>query len=481
MKHKITICILFLTFCSALLIQDKARAGNKAEDKAEKKNSEKPASSKWPFITKAQQNRDERMAWWRDAKFGMFIHWGVYAIPAGIWKGKEYDGIGEWIMSHADIPKEEYEKLPPKFKPVKFDAEQWVQTAKNAGMKYMVITSKHHDGFCMFDSKATDYDIVDATPYGKDVLKPLSNECEKAGIKFCTYYSILDWHHPAQKLRVDNGRHNYGNNQIKKDRKQECIEYVKAHLKELVNNYDISLLWFDGGWMSWWKAKDGKEIVDYLWSISPDIIINNRATGKAKKHIADYGTPEQKIPRKGSERDFETCMTMNDTWGFKKNDHNWKSTKTLLVNLVDIVSKGGNYLLNVGPTPQGVIPQPSVERLNEIGDWLKINGEAIYSTTRWKVYREIPPAEKSKNFANVELRFTAKENAVYAACLSWPEKTVKIKSIGKQSFPKIKVKNVKMLGSDQQLQWTQHANFLTIKPPKTKPCDYVCVFKVILE
>jgi len=480
MKRKVTIFILFFTVFFSLLSQHKAQAGNNPEVKGKKKG-EKPASSKLPFIEKAQKNRDERMAWWRDAKLGMFIHWGVYAIPAGTWKGKEYGGIGEWIMSHADIPKEEYETLPPKFNPVKFDAKQWVQIAKSAGMKYMVITSKHHDGFCMFDSKATDYDIVDATPYGKDVLKPLSIECKKAKIKFCTYYSILDWHHPDQKLRDENGKHNYGNNEIKRGKKREYIEYVKAHLKELVNNYGIDLLWFDGGWMSWWKPKNGKELVNYLWSISPDIIINNRATGKAKKHIADYGTPEQRIPKEGSDRDFETCMTMNDTWGFKKNDHKWKSTKTLIVNLVDIVSKGGNYLLNVGPTEEGLIPQPSVERLTQIGQWLKINGEAIYGTKRWKVYRENPSEEKSRKFANLEFRFTAKENVVYAACLSWPDKPVKIKSLGKEGSPNIKVRAVKMLGSDEQLQWTQDMNFLTITPPQTRPCDHVYVFRIILE
>jgi len=437
---------------------------------------------KWPHIEQSQKNRTERTKWWRDAKFGMFIHWGLYAIPAGIWKGKEYDGIGEWIMSHADIGVEEYGKLADQFNPTKFDARQWVQIAKEAGMKYIVITSKHHDGFCMFDSKVTDYDIVDATPYGKDVLKALNTECKKAGIKFCTYYSILDWHHPAQMLKEKQGRHIYGRNLIKPGRKQEYKDYVKAQLCELVRQYDPALLWFDGGWMDWWKGEDGIEIVEYLWSISPDIIINNRATGKTEEFIADYSTPEQRIPKGRAERLFETCMTMNDTWGYKKNDQNWKSAKTLIVNLVDIVSKGGNYLLNVGPTAEGLIPEPSVVRLKKMGRWLKVNGEAIYATGTWKVYKQ-DPKETDNNASQdeVDIRFTRRGDFVYAACLDWPEGPVEIRSLGRDSIGGRKIREVVMLGSREKLRWNMTGESLSVIPPKRKPCKYVYVFRIKLE
>ena len=439
-------------------------------------SAEQQAGRRWLHIEQSQHNRDQRMAWWRDAKFGMFIHWGLYAIPAGVWEGKQYDGIGEWIMAHAEIPVEEYRKLAGQFNPTKFDAAEWVRIARDAGMKYIVITSKHHDGFCMFDSRVTEYDIVDATPYGKDVLKALSAECRKAGIKFCTYYSILDWQHPAQMPSDKPGRRKYSRNAIRAGRKQEYKNYLKAQLTELVRRYDPAVLWFDGGWMDWWQDEDGREIVDYLWSISPGIIINNRATGKSKPQVADYGTPEQRIPKEGSARDFETCMTMNDTWGYKVNDHNWKTTGQLIANLVDIVSKGGNYLLNVGPTAEGLIPQPSVERLQQIGNWLKVNGEAIYGCRKWKTYRQ--PAGDA---GGVEIRFTTKDNAVYATCLDWPRQPVVIRMPHLDAESQPKIRSVEMLGSQEQLQWSQKPGRLVVTPPKKRPCDYVYVFKIVLE
>jgi alpha-L-fucosidase len=223
------------------------------------------------------------MQWWRDAKFGMFIHWGVYSIPAGEWNGTIYPGISEWIMSHASIPIKEYETLPPKFNPVKFDAEQWVKMAKNAGMQYLVITSKHHDGFAIYDSKVSDYDIVDSTPYGKDVLKALSEECEKQGIRFCTYYSILDWHHPSQEpsdaeLSEDDEDNwpIYGMNQMKTGRKEEYRTYMKAQLSEIIDQYDPGVLWFDGGWVEWWNHQDGRDLQKYIRTLKPTIIHNNR-------------------------------------------------------------------------------------------------------------------------------------------------------------------------------------------------------------
>ncbi len=332
--------------------------------------------------------RDARMQWWRDARFGLFIHWGLYAIPAGTWDGKRIDGIGEWIMNSANIPVDRYEQLARQFNPVKYDAAQWVRIAKDAGARYIVITSKHHDGFSLFDSAVSNYDVVDSTPYGKCLLKPLADECHKQGLKFCVYHSIMDWHHPAQ---YRGSPQHYNPTKIHPERKQEYVTYLKAQLKELVDCCDTAVLWFDGEWTDWWTEEDAQDLCRYLHVLKPDIIINNRVgkgrqgmqgmSGTDREYSGDFGTPEQEIPATGIPGvDWESCMTMNDTWGFRSDDQHWKSAETLIRNLIDIASKGGNYLLNVGPTAEGEIPAPSVERLAAIGAWMKTNGESIYAT-----------------------------------------------------------------------------------------------------
>ena len=363
------------------------------------------ADDAWNKETPAEQNA--RMQWWRDARFGMFIHWGLYAIPAGQWNGEPIGGIGEWIMDRANVPIAEYEKLAPRFNPVKYDPAEWVRIAKDAGAKYIVITSKQHDGFCLFDSDATEWDVVDATPYGKDLLKPLSDECRKAGLKFCTYYSIMDWHHPAQ-YRGSEKR--YNPTKIHPERKAEYMAYMKQHLQELLASCDPEVLWFDGEWPDWYTEEDGRELYAFLKELKPSIIINNRV-GKGRKgmeglskddqqYVGDFGTPEQQIPATGLPGvDWESCMTMNRTWGFKRDDHDWKSAETLVRNLVDIASKGGNYLLNVGPTAEGLIPAPSVERLEAIGRWMRVNGESIYGTEA-SPFAETPWGRCTRNAAS---------------------------------------------------------------------------------
>ncbi|MCA1649469.1 MAG: alpha-L-fucosidase [Acidobacteria bacterium] len=341
----------------------------------------------------ASSERDARMAWWRDARFGMFIHWGLYAVPAGDYKGKQSNEIGEWIMSWANIPRAEYEQIAPQFNPVKFDAANWVRIAKDAGMKYIVITSKHHDGFSMYDSAASAYDIVDATPYKKDPMRGLAEESRRQGLKFAFYYSIMDWHHPSQYVDAPGKDPTAGDHQtrMREGRKQDYVDYMKAQLGELITQYDPPVLWFDGEWVDWWTEEDGQDLYKYVRGLKPDILINNRV-GKGRKgmeglsktdrqYAGDFGTPEQQIPASGLPGvDWESCMTMNDTWGFKSYDENWKSSEQLIRNLIDVVSKGGNYLLNVGPTAAGEIPAPSVERLAAMGRWLTANGEAIYGT-----------------------------------------------------------------------------------------------------
>ncbi|MCU0961692.1 MAG: alpha-L-fucosidase [Pirellulaceae bacterium] len=332
--------------------------------------------------------RDARMQWWRDARFGLFIHWGLYAIPAGKWQGQPVGGIGEWIMNSANIPVEQYEQLAQQFNPVQYNADQWVRAAKDAGMRYIVITSKHHDGFSLFDSAVSSYDVVDATPYGKCLLKPLADACRREGLKFCVYHSIMDWHHPAQyRASADQ----YNPTKIHPERKQEYVDYMKAQLRELLTCCDPAVLWFDGEWVDWWTEEDARELATFLRELKPNIIINNRI-GKGRQgmegmnkddqqYSGDFGTPEQQIPATGlAGVDWETCMTMNDTWGFVADDHNWKSAESLIRNIIDTASKGGNYLLNVGPTAQGEIPQPSLERLAQIGAWMRKNGESIYAT-----------------------------------------------------------------------------------------------------
>ncbi|MEW6744379.1 MAG: alpha-L-fucosidase [Planctomycetota bacterium] len=353
--------------------------------------------------TKAE--RDQRMAWWREARFGMFIHWGLYAVPAGVWNGKEIPGIGEWIMFQAQIPVAEYEPLAKQFNPVAFSAKEWVSIAKSAGMKYIVITSKHHDGFCLFDSKLTNYDIIDATPFKRDVLKELSEECRRQGILMCWYHSILDWHHPDYLPRGEGSPRPWDTRPTEGANYNRYLDYMKGQLRELLTNYGpIGVLWFDGGWEHSADEHRAEEIVAMLHELQPGIIINNRTNLPQ-----DYDTPEQYIPATGiPDRDWETCMTMNDTWGYKKSDENWKSAEDLLRKLVDIVSKGGNFLLNVGPTAEGRIPAPSVERLQAMGRWLEVNGESIYGTSASPFRR---------------LRFgrcTSKPGKLYLHVFSWP-------------------------------------------------------------
>jgi alpha-L-fucosidase len=333
----------------------------------------------------ADTDRDERMAWFREARFGLFLHWGVYSVPAGEYQG--HTNYGEWFLEETHMPVSQYEKFAGQFNPVRFDAREWVRLAKNAGMKYIVITTKHHDGFDMFRSDLTDW-CIKSTPFQRDPLKELSAACQAAGIRLCFYHSIMDWHHPDWGLRRLWNDKATGTPDM-----DRYTAYLKGQLKELLTGYGpIGILWFDGEWESPWTHERGVDLYNYVRSLQPNIIVNNRV-GKAragmsgmdqgKERIGDYGTPEQTIPATGFGPgvDWESCMTMNDHWGYNKNDQHWKSSTTLVRNLIDCSSKGGNYLLNIGPTSEGVFPEASIERLAEIGNWMKINSEAIYGTT----------------------------------------------------------------------------------------------------
>ena len=378
------------------------------------------------------EQRDARMAWWREARFGMFIHWGAYAVPAGVYKGERTPGIGEWIMSRSRVPVPEYEAWARAFDPVKFDADAWVRVAKGAGMKYIIITSKHHDGFAIFDSKVSGYDIVDATPYGRDAIRALAAAARRAGMRFGVYYSIMDWHHPdAQAPNFPD----YNSRTKTNPNFGRYVEaYMKPQLRELLTQYpEIDVLWFDGEWIPDWSDERGRELSAWLRAIRPSLIINNRV-GHSRQGMAgmsanrdapgDFGTPEQQVPPEGLPGiDWETCMTMNETWGFKAFDDNWKDARTLVRTLVDVASKGGNFLLNVGPTAEGVIPEPSVSRLREMGDWMRTNGEAIYGTT------VSPYGQPAWG------RYTAKGRTVYAHVFDWPKAGTRLELTGVKEKP----------------------------------------------
>jgi alpha-L-fucosidase len=336
------------------------------------------------FTKETAAERDARLAWFRDARFGMFIHWGVYSVPAGEWDGKK--NYGEWFLEETKMPVSQYEKFAGQFNPVKFDAKAWVRMAKDAGMKYLVITSKHHDGFGIYRSELTDW-CMKRTPFQRDPLKELADACKEAGLTFCFYHSIMDWHHPDWGTRRKWNDVATGTPDM-----DRYVGFMKGQLKELLTNYGpIGILWFDGEWEAPWNNQRGLDLYNYVRGLQPNIIINNRV-GKGRagmsgmdqgQGVGDYGTPEQEIPPTGfgAGVDWESCMTMNNHWGYNQNDQNWKSTRTLIRNLIDCASKGGNYLLNIGPTAEGAFPEVSIQRLAEIGQWMKVNQEAIYGTT----------------------------------------------------------------------------------------------------
>ena len=324
-----------------------------------------------------------RLAWFREARFGMFIHWGVYSVPAGEWT--DNNNHGEWFLKSTNIPLSQYVHYAQQFNPTKFDAKQWVRIAQDAGMKYLVITSKHHDGFCLFPSKLTDWDIG-ATPFKRDPLAELAAACKEAGIRFCTYHSIMDWHHADWGKRLANNDSAAGTPDM-----DRFTAYLKGQLAEIITAYRPGIMWFDGEWEDPWTHARGVDLYAYLRKLDPTLIINNRidkhrdgmaGMNNHKEAVGDYGTPEQEIPATGFAAGvaWESCMTLNEHWGFNKHDQKWKSPTVVVRNLIDIVSKGGNYLLNVGPTAEGVIPDGSTQCLAAVGTWMKINQAAIHGS-----------------------------------------------------------------------------------------------------
>jgi alpha-L-fucosidase len=392
--------------------------------------------------TESSAQKNERMKWFREARFGMFIHWGLYAIPAGRWNGKEIPGIGEWIMNRATIPVADYKALAPKFNPTRFNASEIVGLAKAAGMKYIVITSKHHDGFAMFDSKADPFNIVQATPFKRDPLKELATECKAQGIRLGFYYSQdQDWTAPGGAA-YKTGDHKPPKFHWDPAQDGNFPQYLETkaipQIKELLSNYGDfpAIIWFDTPTKDMTPELAGK-IVSVL-NKHPKLIWNNRLGGG---YSGDTETPEQYIPARGYPgRDWESCMTMNDTWGYKQDDTNFKSTETLLRNLIDIASKGGNYLLNIGPMATGEVPPAEVERLREVGKWLAVNGESIYATQPTQFGAEageFSPTEKDeegkpKFIPSWKWRSTTKPDRVYIHLFEWPGTSFHLDKISRQ-------------------------------------------------
>lgn len=336
----------------------------------------------------------------------MFIHWGLYSILAGEWGGRT--DYAEWIRNNAHIPVGEYEKLVGRFNPVKFDADQWVGMAKAAGMRYVTITTKHHDGFCLFDSTLTDF-CIRSTPFKRDIMREMAAASRRAGLRQCWYHSIMDWHHPDYLPRRDWEAESRPAAGAKFSR---FVPYLHGQITELLTNYgDIGVMWFDGNWEGTWTHELGVALYDRCRALQPNVIVNNRVEGWSPvpitRPLGDFRTPEQEVPATGLPGvDWESWITMNDNWGYNAQDHHFKSVPQLIGLLVETASKGGNLLLNIGPRADGTFPDESVERLAAIGKWMDVNGGAIHGST-------------ASPFARTPFRVTSQPNRLNLFITEW--------------------------------------------------------------
>ena len=406
---------------------------------------------------------DERTAWYRNAKFGMFVHWGPYSLASV---------EASWpimVPKPGGITQPEYVELPKRFNPMKFDARAFVDLARSAGQRYMVFTTKHHDGFCMFDSNYTDYKVT-KSPYAKDIVGQLAAAATEASMPLGFYYSPPDMHHPAFRDTTKLASTNWGGEPMRPEWPL-YLDYMQLQLTELLTKYGpVALIWFDGLFNQ--EKYDGRRFLELIHRLQPQTLVNDRIGV-----VGDFQTPEQfipsGIPTKGvrfnavdksiqqkltslvpKEEDFqlwETCMTINNTWAYNQNDHEFKSTQFLIRSLVEVASRGGNFLLNVGPQPEGQIQPDFQERLHAIGDWLSLNGDSIYGTTYGPVQ------------GVAAIRTTAKDNKIFVHVFEWPSEVLTIVGL------KVKVASARLLASGLALKMSQTEDQLRIELPPQPP------------
>jgi alpha-L-fucosidase len=356
-------------------------------------------------------DRARRMQWWHEARFGMFVHWGLYSVL----------GRHEWAMEEEGIPVSEYEQLAKKFNPKPNSPQGFAKLAKAAGQKYMVMTSKHHEGFCNFDTQLTNY-CAPKQAAGRDLLREYVEAARGEGLRFGFYYSLMDWHHPdGARCLTD------------PDARKRFVEYTHGLIHELMSNYGkVDVLWYDVDWPLNAEQWESERMNKMVFQLQPDIIVNNR-----NGIPGDFSTPEQEIVAEKGARAWESCMTLNDSWGYQAADDNWKSTKTVIRNLVECSRDSGNYLLNIGPRGDGSIPQDSVRVLSEVGQWLSRNGEAIHTTDICQV--------SHSEFAG----FTRKGNTLYMHVHFWPGDTIALGGLTS------KVKSARLLASGHEVKFDQ--------------------------
>ncbi len=370
-------------------------------------------------------DRPRRMAWWHAAKFGMFIHWGLYSVI----------GQHEWAMEDEGIPIPQYELLAKHFTPKPHAAREWAKLAKQAGQKYMVMTSKHHEGFCNFETKLTNY-CAPKQACGRDLVAEFVEAARAEGLRVGFYYSLMDWHHPdGARCATD------------EDARQRFVEYTHGLIRELMTNYGkIDILWYDVDWPLTPEQWESKKMNEMVFKLQPDIIVNNR-----NGLPGDFSTPEQHIQAAKAGRAWETCMTMNDSWGYQRADDNWKSPKTIVRNLITCAKGGGNYLLNIGPKPDGSVPEESVEILTAVGKWMDKNGPTIYESE--------PCRGGGTPFANL----TRKGNMLYIHVYYWPSGTPAAQWLSFFQPPTVvalgglraKVKSARLFATGQKVEFRQ--------------------------
>lgn len=414
----------------------------------------------------ASKASEDKLEWWREARFGLFIHWGLYSVPAGVWEGERITGIGEQIMRFAEISNHDYMPLAQQFNPVNFDAERVVLMAKHAGMKYIVITTKHHDGFAMFDSAVSEYDIVDATPYKKDIIKALAEACEKHGLKLGFYYSHRqDWNDPDARWGEWAGQYDTPENERTIDFNRYMKRKGLPQMKELLTQYgDVGVIWYDTACDM--TQEQSQKFYNIVKKYQPDCIIN----GRVGNGMGDYvNLGDNEIPWKVmKEKDSEVVATMNTTWGYKSWDHEWKSATDLIETLILCTSRNANYLLNVGPDAMGNIPTPSVDTLTQVGEWMQLHGEAIHGAGPMPFLRDFPWGTT-----------TTKDNKLYLHVFDWPENGLVFRGL------KTPIKSARILTTGESVDFTQgNAKSLyevKLNTPKRSPSEMVSVVELTLS